>query len=168
MGVAFFIVNCIFILTLTILLLWWSIRAFATRTPGKLYQPMTDDRESFMKSRANYPAELDALGVSARGTGHPSPHDGSQRRTDMTERRIRDNNSLGKPEWRRHGLGMSTESVSVASINGSLKGSRSRFPSFQMESEVTDPSITVRDPSTTRSPGYATMAAWERGAGYYG
>lgn len=67
MGVIFFIMNAAFSLVLLILVLIATIYAFARKNPDTRYQPMTDDRASFIKSQTQLTTELDALGATARG-----------------------------------------------------------------------------------------------------
>lgn len=67
MGVAFFIINAIFSLVLIILVLIATIYAFIRKNPDTRYQPMSDDRASFIKSQTALNTELDALGATARG-----------------------------------------------------------------------------------------------------
>lgn len=67
MGVIFFIYNAIFSLVLIILVLIATIYAFVRKNPDSRYQPVADDRASFIKSSTNLTTELDALGASARG-----------------------------------------------------------------------------------------------------
>lgn len=71
MGVLFFILNAVFALALLIMVLWASISAILSKNPDTRYQPMRDDRGSFIKSRSqnNLNEELDALGAAARGDG---------------------------------------------------------------------------------------------------
>jgi hypothetical protein len=71
MGVLFFIVNVIFAFVILIMCLWASIRALTSKNPETRYQPMRDDRGSFIKSSTNLAqtTELDALGAVARGDG---------------------------------------------------------------------------------------------------
>lgn len=71
MGVVFFVVNAIFALVLLILVLGSSIYALYSKNPDTRYQPMRDDRSSFIKSNQMLGAstELDALGKTARGDG---------------------------------------------------------------------------------------------------
>jgi hypothetical protein len=74
MGVIFFIVNAAFALVLLIMLLVSSGFALFTKNPDTRYQPMRDDRGSFIKSQTALTTELDALGATARGEGkgtHP-------------------------------------------------------------------------------------------------
>ena len=67
MGVAFFIINAVFALVLLLLVLISSIYAIVSKNPETRYQPMRDDRGSFIKSQTQLTTELDALGATARG-----------------------------------------------------------------------------------------------------
>jgi hypothetical protein len=67
MGVIFFVINAAFSLVLLILVLIATIYAFVRKNPDTRYQPMSDDRASFIKSQTALNTELDALGVTARG-----------------------------------------------------------------------------------------------------
>lgn len=67
MGVVFFIINAVFSLVLIILVLLATIYAFIRKNPDSRYQPMSDDRGSFIKSQTQLTTELDALGATARG-----------------------------------------------------------------------------------------------------
>jgi hypothetical protein len=67
MGVVFFIVNAIFSLVLLVLVLIATVYAFVRKNPDARYQPMSDDRASFIKSQTTLTTELDALGATARG-----------------------------------------------------------------------------------------------------
>ena len=67
LGVVFFIYNAVFALILLILVLIASVYAIASKNPETRYQPMRDDRGSFIKSNPQLTAELDALGATARG-----------------------------------------------------------------------------------------------------
>jgi len=67
MGVIFFIVNAGFALILLVLVLISSVYAIVSKNPDTRYQPMRDDRGSFIKSQTQLTTELDALGATARG-----------------------------------------------------------------------------------------------------
>lgn len=67
MGVIFFVMNAAFALVLLILVLVSSMYAFVSKNPDVRYQPMRDDRGSFIKSHSHMSTELDALGATARG-----------------------------------------------------------------------------------------------------
>lgn len=72
MGVIFAFYNVVFAAVLLILVLIASIYAIASKNPEVRYQPMRDDRGSFIKSQAALTTELDALGATARGDGRTS------------------------------------------------------------------------------------------------
>ncbi|EEP75732.1 conserved hypothetical protein [Uncinocarpus reesii 1704] len=67
MGVVFFVANAAFALILLVLVLIASIYAIVSKNPDTRYQPMRDDRGSFIKSQTQLTTELDALGATARG-----------------------------------------------------------------------------------------------------
>lgn len=67
MGVVFFVYNAAFCLVLMILVMIASVYAVVSKNPDVRYQPMRDDRGSFIKSQTQLNSELDALGVTARG-----------------------------------------------------------------------------------------------------
>jgi len=67
MGVIFAVYNVVFAAILLILVLIASIYAILSKNPETRYQPMRDDRGSFIKSQAALTTELDALGATARG-----------------------------------------------------------------------------------------------------
>jgi len=67
MGVIFFILNAAFACILLFMVLFSSIISLASKNPDTRYQPMRDDRGSFIKSNPQSTTELDALGATARG-----------------------------------------------------------------------------------------------------
>jgi len=69
MGVIFFIYSAAFSTILLIMVLIASIIAVVAKNPDTRYQPMRDDRGSFIKSHSQsaFNTELDALGATARG-----------------------------------------------------------------------------------------------------
>jgi len=67
MGVVFFIINAAFSLVLLILVAIATVYAFLRKNPDTRYQPVSDDRASFIKSQTALNTELDALGATARG-----------------------------------------------------------------------------------------------------
>lgn len=67
MGVIFFVYNAAFALVLLVLVLIASGYALVSKDPDVRYQPMRDDRGSFIKSQTQLNTELDALGAAARG-----------------------------------------------------------------------------------------------------
>lgn len=70
MGVLFFVINCVFAIVILLMVIWSSVWALVSKNPDTRYQPMRDDRGSFIKSQTNLgTTELDALGATARGDG---------------------------------------------------------------------------------------------------
>jgi len=67
MGVVFFIYNAVFSTVLLVIVIVASIMAIVSKNPETRYQPMRDDRGSFIKSQTQLNTELDALGATARG-----------------------------------------------------------------------------------------------------
>nr|POE56394.1 flavin carrier protein 2 [Quercus suber] len=67
MGVIFFVYNAVFSLVLIIIVIIASVIAVVAKNPETRYQPMRDDRGSFIKSQSQLTTELDALGATARG-----------------------------------------------------------------------------------------------------
>lgn len=67
MGVLFFLLNVVFALVIILMVLWTSVSAVISKNPETRYQPMRDDRGSFVKSQNDFNTELDALGATARG-----------------------------------------------------------------------------------------------------
>jgi Transient receptor potential (TRP) ion channel len=90
MGVIFFVMNAAFALVLLILVLISSIYALISKNPDVRYQPMRDDRASFIKSNSQMigSTELDALGVTARG--------------DMKSRDLEDDDSYSAKSSKLH------------------------------------------------------------------
>lgn len=84
MGVIFAVYNIIFIFVLLIMVLVSSIYAIASKNPETRYQPMRDDRGSFIKSQSALTTELDALGATARGDGKGPYTDKSKELQDDT------------------------------------------------------------------------------------
>lgn len=74
MGVVFFVLNAVFSLVLLIMIIVSCVWAVFSKNPETRYQPMRDDRESFIPNNGGEKSavtELDALGASARD-GHES------------------------------------------------------------------------------------------------
>jgi len=67
MGVVFFILNAVFALVLLIMVIVAVVFSIVRKNPDTRYQPMSDDRASFIKSQTQLTTELDALGATARG-----------------------------------------------------------------------------------------------------
>jgi hypothetical protein len=68
MGVLYFLVNVVFTAVILFMTIWAAGSALFMKNPDGRYQPMLDDRGSFVKSQTNLETtELDALGATARG-----------------------------------------------------------------------------------------------------
>ncbi|KAF2420206.1 TRP-domain-containing protein [Tothia fuscella] len=154
MGVFFFLLNVIFAIVIIILVLWTSISAILSKNPESQYQPMQDDRGSFLKSQSNLNTELDALGVTARGgrSGRmPLDDDGHGRESmgmqhlGMRNTGSKDSLSLekGRFEGMRDGDRMSDVTT------GSLRNSRSKL---------------LRSPSPMHGNGVERRVGFERTA----
>jgi len=70
LGVLFALYNVIFAAVLLVMVLLASGYAIFSKNPDTRYQPMRDDRGSFIKSQTNLNTELDALGQTARGNNN--------------------------------------------------------------------------------------------------
>ena len=69
LGVVWFVVNAVFALVLLILVLVSVAYALFSRDPETRYQPMRDDRSSFIRNAKESSTELDALAANVRGDG---------------------------------------------------------------------------------------------------
>ncbi|KAL9600514.1 MAG: hypothetical protein Q9219_003165 [cf. Caloplaca sp. 3 TL-2023] len=67
MGVVYFGINAVFAIILIVMVLFSTAWAIFSKNPDTRYQPMRDDRGSFIKSQTQLNTELDALGATARG-----------------------------------------------------------------------------------------------------
>lgn len=74
MGVLFFVINVLFATVLLIMVLLATGFAIFLKNPDTRYQPMRDDRGSFIKSATQLNTELDALGATARGDMVQTPY----------------------------------------------------------------------------------------------
>jgi hypothetical protein len=172
MGVLFFLLNVIFALVIIILVLWTSISAIISKNPETRYQPMRDDRGSFIKSQNNLNTELDALGATARGD--------KSRRMPIDEEPVgfnsqqvfdRSTSRLERPRFPEKEFGASHDSVSAVSLTGSLRGSHSTLlpvhPNSHPRSPLPDSGF--RSPLRTESPmprAGSPADFWKRGVGY--
>jgi hypothetical protein len=151
MGVLFFIVNCVFALVILLMCFYSSIRALMSKNPDTRYQPMRDDRGSFIKSQTNLgTTELDALGATARG----------------------DTNQYAMAEQKRMDLEYENDSTaSSLAVNHPRQPlqeySRSTSP-YQSNLSYSPPSQSRLEPQQYRGGNNATQAnnMWQRGVGY--
>ncbi|KAH8723418.1 hypothetical protein GQ44DRAFT_313081 [Phaeosphaeriaceae sp. PMI808] len=164
LGVVFFVYNAAFALVLLIMLLVSSGFAVFTKNPDTRYQPMRDDRGSFIKSQTQLTTELDALGATARGEGKGTHASQSRSRLD-------DDDDISSEEHRRNlaakegGFGEHYQPApprSVASSNnapnaGSYYDRASPVPSYNQ------PQPPRNDPNQRTAN---NSSPWQRGAGY--
>lgn len=163
MGVIFFILNASFALILLLMLLVSSGFALFTKNPDTRYQPMRDDRGSFIKSQTQLTTELDALGATARGEGKGA-HPYSQSRS-----RIDDDDDYSSEEQQRqlavekNGFGEHYQPVAPRSQgnDGSISPAATSF--YDRRS----PAPSYNQPSNDTQHRQANNASpWQRGAGY--
>lgn len=74
MGVLFFVINAFFATVLLLMVIFATGFAIFMKNPDTRYQPMRDDRGSFIKSATQLNQELDALGATARGDMVQTPY----------------------------------------------------------------------------------------------
>lgn len=98
-GVIFFVMNAAFALVLLILVLVSSVYALASKNPDVRYQPMRDDRGSFIKSNSQMltSTELDALGATARGEAKTRDLDDDDSATSPSSSKFREASQVPLP-----------------------------------------------------------------------
>jgi uncharacterized membrane protein len=69
LGVAWFVINAVFALVLLILITISCCYALFSKNPEARYQPMRDDRSSFIRNAKESSTELDALAANLKGDG---------------------------------------------------------------------------------------------------
>lgn len=159
MGVIFFIYNAAFSLILLIIVLIASIYAVFAKNPDTRYQPMRDDRGSFIKSQSQLTTELDALGATARGESKHGFNNKSGARIEDDEE---DSWSGGSSSDRHHQLQQQQTAY------GGPGGARSpTHSSANMAPSYRDRAASPYDSrqSSFRGQG-ASPSPWQRGAGY--
>ena len=85
MGVLFFGINVLFATVLLFMVLLATGFAVFLKNPDTRYQPMRDDRGSFIKSATQLNTELDALGATARGDMVQTPYSKARHLDDDDE-----------------------------------------------------------------------------------
>jgi hypothetical protein len=167
MGVIFFIYNAVFSTILLIIVLVASIIAIVAKNPDTRYQPMRDDRGSFIKSQSQLTTELDALGATARGESKHGFTNNKGARIEDDE----DDSYSGSSSDRNHGhynqpaapygnAPQSRSNVNSAAY-GSDAGSGRHMgaPSYQSRTASPYDQVPARGHGASPSP-------WQRGAGY--
>lgn len=172
MGVIFFVYNAVFSLVLLILVLVASGFAIFSGNPDKRYQPMRDDRGSFIKSQTGLgTTELDALGATARGDGS-TPWKGARIEDDEeswsgdSSERVGGNNSA--MAGRYADVPRSPVDPSVTSFPSDNSIPRHDPPMYMSEKGGYS-NVDVRSNASSPRPPYngqSNASPWQRGAGY--
>jgi len=179
MGVIFFVLNAVFALILLIMLIVASCFALFSKNPDTRYQPMRDDRGSFIKSQTQLTTELDALGATARGEGRGTAYKGNRIEDDddsysgSSGTRIGGNSSSMAGRYQdQHGPASPINS-GFASFLGEDSG-RHNPPSFYGNEKSTysaslEPAgreASPQPPRYSQAPSNGRASPWHRGAGY--
>lgn len=164
MGVIFFIYNAIFSTVLLIIVLVSSVIAITSKNPDTRYQPMRDDRGSFIKSQSQLTTELDALGATARGEGKHGFGQSKARIEDDDDSWSGGSSNQMKQQTSYQGYGDAQPPRSPGFDNGS---GRHMPPSYQSRANTASPYDQSRTGSMTNGSFRAQGASpWQRGAGY--
>lgn len=179
MGVLFFLVNVVFAIVILLMVVWSSARALTSKDPDTRYQPMRDDRGSFIKSQTNLgTTELDALGATARGeTGQNNPYEtAEQKRRDIEDEDESISSSLAVNQMSYHPMQAPDEAYSRSASpygpprGNSTPGFGNPSPGYGNSGYGPPGSYPPRAPQqpqqysrqNTASPG----PNWQRGVGY--
>lgn len=174
MGVVFFVINAVFALILLLLVLIASIYAIVSKNPDMRYQPMRDDRGSFIKSQGQLTTELDALGAAARGDVKTGSYKSSPFDDDNGSFSSGNGASINRQNLGVHDQSGGARQSPVSPVDPSVP----LFPSDASTGQV-PPGYNMRSPSPvprgyTASPlnnpnAYRQQnnpSPWQRGAGY--
>ncbi|KAL4752815.1 hypothetical protein BDW72DRAFT_50957 [Aspergillus terricola var. indicus] len=170
MGVVFFVINAVAALVLLILVLIGSIYAFASKNPDTRYQPMRDDRGSFIKSQTQLTTELDALGATARGDMKTTPYKANPFDDDNGSFSSGNGASVSRQNLEPNPTGLSNQSPHspvdpslplFPSDNSSARGPGSSADTIQ-RSQSPIPRSFTSSPYRTQN----NQSPWQRGAGY--
>jgi len=167
MGLVFFFLNAIFAFILLILLLVASAFAIFSRNPDVRYQPMQDDRGSFIRSQTNLAnnKELEALGQTARG----------ENRHGYSNSRIIDGVDPTRSGDTTQLLGAHTGGESPVPPYSSrgyqdeLYGGGEKPPFYQQNARGSNASGFSPSPfrgATPSNNGRASPTTWQKGAGF--
>lgn len=177
--------NAIFALVLLILVLVATVYALVSKNPDTRYQPMRDDRASFIKSNSEMvgSTELDALGATARGDQKTRDLDADDSSADRSYRS--QDYAAGVPLPPSQAASHYSGSQYAASQSGEPGDYEKRYHSPNPYQQTADrpflaPTSPVRSvPSPTRAPhgfgdfpgqgGYnnnQNNQRWQVGAGY--
>lgn len=173
MGVLFFVINAIFALVILLMVIWASIWALVSKNPDTRYQPMRDDRGSFIKSQTNLgTTELDALGATARGDGKPTSYNTERKRMDLDDEEEGGSFEGGQSTSQVHAAGANAEFFGAAKgvetpsapmLRGAGDGYGRTSPSPGYRS---GPVSAAASSDALRSANNASPSPWQRGVGY--
>ncbi|KAH8434946.1 transient receptor potential ion channel family protein [Aspergillus melleus] len=176
MGVVFFVINAVFALILLIMVLVASVYAIVSKNPDTRYQPMRDDRGSFIKSQTQLTTELDALGATARGDMKTNAFKSSTFEDDNSTSSFSNGNgaSVSRQNLEAHDASPMSARPPVSPVDPSLP----LFPSAN-DAPARRPTFDARSPSPVQrglntSPfnnpaayrAQNSSSPWQRGAGY--
>lgn len=176
MGVVFFVINAVFALILLIMVLVASAYAIISKNPDTRYQPMRDDRGSFIKSQTQLTTELDALGATARGDMKTNAYKANTFEDDNSSSSFSNGNgaSVSRQNLDAHDASPVSARPPVSPVDPSLP----LFPSAN-EGPGQRPTLDTRSPSPVprglnTSPfnnpaayrAQNSSSPWQRGAGY--
>lgn len=174
MGVIFFFINAVFALILLIMLIVASCFALFSKNPDTRYQPMRDDRGSFIKSQTQLSTELDALGATARGEGRTGYkgariEDDDDSLSGSSGTRVGGNSSSMAGRYNDMPAPTSPVNPSFTSYPGEQQ-SRHNLPNAYNEKSQYATSNVSRSDVSMQQPRYqgqtGRASPWQRGAGY--
>lgn len=177
-GVIFFIMNAAFALILLIMLIVASCFAIFSKNPDTRYQPMRDDRGSFIKSQTQLTTELDALGATARGDGSHGPgwkgariEDDEDSLSGSSGTRVGGNSSSMAGRYNEQNIPMSPINPSYSGYgNDDGLSARHAMPYSDEKNSYSniDQRSDTASPPPPRYPGGqgGRASPWQRGAGY--
>ncbi|KAK2788798.1 hypothetical protein FQN52_006554 [Onygenales sp. PD_12] len=181
MGVVFFVVNAVLALILLILVLISSVYAIVSKNPDTRYQPMRDDRGSFIKSQTQLTTELDALGATARGeskmleddssySGNSFAHRSDSPMHNMPRQQAHSPLDPSVPLFPADGQGRNAPPPATYNNPGMAPGGFNRVANASPVPRNFNTSPFPRAPSANSNPQQYRMAnnssPWQRGAGY--
>ncbi|KAJ5706918.1 hypothetical protein N7488_006719 [Penicillium malachiteum] len=166
MGVVFFVYNAAFSLVLLVLVLIASVYAICSKNPDIRYQPMRDDRGSFIKSQTQLNTELDALGATARGDmKSQSYQQGPFEEDSVSISSGPHTSSIGQQQQRFDAPNMQQSQNSRSPIDPSVPLIPSKAPS-QRSGPPDYENMSVGQSALATNPRAQNTTPWQRGAGY--
>jgi len=163
MGVVFFVFNAVFALILLLMVLVSSGFALFTKNPDTRYQPMRDDRGSFIKSQTALNTELDALGATARGEGKGT-HYSNQSRIGLDDEDNFSTNSVDRQLAAKEGH-FSEHYQPAPPRSPGFPPTAQQPPSYYGRSSPA-PSGRASSIRTDQYRAANNSSPWQRGAGY--